>query len=395
MIFAPYIYSWSVGNSVYKIQTLMDGRNIGLEYITLAFVIGDSTGNITSDIYNVYDDITKFQNSGGKVILSFGGAIGPYLEDIMTEDEQYNIVNKLLRDTGIRMVDYDVEGAYLNMIDKNDQRNKVISKLQNTYSDLYVSYTLPVAAPSRWNRGGLLDNSIEMLKNAIQNNVNISIVNLMTMDYYIQLNKPLGYIACDIADIVKDQLKQLYPTYQDNILYNMIGITPMIGRNDDNSIFSTDDAKILVNCAIQKGLGLLSFWSVQRDQIGIGDLGIYSEVNIEDFEFTKIFLQIPKNSFPITTTIPITTTPIITTPTTIPITTTPIITTPITITHFSTTTTPITTNKYFTWQTGHKYKLGDIVIYNNNYYRCELEHTSLPGWYPDIVPVLWSKYNNC
>ena len=43
------------------------------------------------------------------------------------------------------------------------------------------------------------------------------------------------------------------------------------------------------------------------------------------------------------------------------------------------------------WATYISYELGDLVTYNGSTYKCTLAHTSLPGWEPPLVPVLWQK----
>jgi hypothetical protein len=63
-----------------------------------------------------------------------------------------------------------------------------------------------------------------------------------------------------------------------------------LGHNDVASdVFTQDDARTLAEFARQKKLGLLSFWAINRDQPGSGDLGLYSGVNHSTFEFHHIF----------------------------------------------------------------------------------------------------------
>ena len=44
----------------------------------------------------------------------------------------------------------------------------------------------------------------------------------------------------------------------------MVGVTPMLGRNDDGSVFDQDDARQLVAFARQQHLGGLGFWEETR-----------------------------------------------------------------------------------------------------------------------------------
>ncbi len=57
----------------------------------------------------------------------------------------------------------------------------------------------------------------------------------------------------------------------------------------------------------------------------------------------------------------------------------------------STVTTAVYTvnSSYPAWATYIPYALGDLVTYNGITYKCTLAHTSLPGWEPPLVPVLW------
>jgi chitinase len=71
----------------------------------------------------------------------------------------------------------------------------------------------------------------------------------------------------------------------------MIGITPMIGENDDHYKFTTDNAQKVANFAKQKGIGLLAFWGMQRDRSGSGDLDNFSNVSQSNFQFLNIFNQ--------------------------------------------------------------------------------------------------------
>ena len=52
------------------------------------------------------------------------------------------------------------------------------------------------------------------------------------------------------------------------------------------------------------------------------------------------------------------------------------------------TTTPETSNE---WKVGVSYKIGDIVSYKGNQYKCIQPHTSLNGWEPSNVASLWKK----
>jgi hypothetical protein len=41
------------------------------------------------------------------------------------------------------------------------------------------------------------------------------------------------------------------------------------------------------------------------------------------------------------------------------------------------------------WQNNTAYKVGDLVIFNGQEYRCQIAHTSQPDWTPDVAHSLW------
>ena len=71
----------------------------------------------------------------------------------------------------------------------------------------------------------------------------------------------------------------------------MLGVIPMIGKNDDSEVFSLDDAKTLAAFAVQNQLGLVSFWSIDRDQVcpSGADYNSCSTVDTTSFQFDTIF----------------------------------------------------------------------------------------------------------
>jgi chitinase len=293
-ILAPYFYIWGYTNSVYKISTLMSmNKTLGATAATLAFIVGDSTNQMSKDIYNMISDIQAFQAINGSIIISFGGAVGPYLEDIYNEDQQFAAIDKLLIDTKCNAIDFDIEGAYIENTKSINQRSKVIARLQQKYPNLYVSFTLPA------DQNALTQDGINVLKNAISNGVNINIVNMMTMDDPLPSGLNWGDAACQAGDNLVNQLKQFYPNKSSQQLYQMVGITPMIGKNDNGPSFTQQDAITVNNYANKNNIGLVSFWSINRDQVGTGDLGVYSQMNKSDFDFyNNLSVGISKQSLP-------------------------------------------------------------------------------------------------
>src|SRR5207248_10275440 len=81
-----------------------------------------------------------------------------------------------------------------------------------------------------------------------------------------------------------------------NFGFGSLGITPMIGQNDQGGeIFTIANAHTLVNFANSNGVARLAFWSLGRDQPCPGGAGggaspNCSSVSQNPLDFTSIFL---------------------------------------------------------------------------------------------------------
>jgi len=284
-ILAPYCYSWSRWHrSSYKIPTLVDGfKTIGMKAATFAFVTSDGGNNLSAAVQENIEDITEYVKLGGHMIISCGGASSPWIEATMSVERMVTVLTELFTKTGAKGIDLDVEGAALHNTEHIDKLNKAVSQLQKKLG-LYVSYTIPVSDP-KWE--SISDLSQALLNNAIKNGVNINVVNMMLMDLYGDYTKRprWGNLAIQIAENAKKTLMKIFPNKNETSIYRMLGLCPMIGVQDDNSIFDVEDAKILARYAKEKNVGLYTFWAMQRDQVGNVDLNLHSKVNKVDFEF--------------------------------------------------------------------------------------------------------------
>lgn len=277
MRLSPYVYDWGNRNAAYSISTLVDGyHKLGLKYATIAFITSGVAVSDTSISDMFIQDIKDFIQLGGTPILSFGGAAGTYVEDSMEDDALFHFISDVLKKTGIWSIDWDIEGSTLPKDDLTAKRNKCIKKLQSEFPGLYVSFTLPVMPD------GLETNGLAFMNHVKQDGVKWDICNLMTMDYgAASMNgRSHGECAVQAAMSTMTQLE---------CGADKIGICPMIGKNDDGTTFSLEDAKHVSDYAHQHGIGLISYWALQRDQPGSGDLGLYSAVNNGVGDFFKIF----------------------------------------------------------------------------------------------------------
>ena len=141
------------------------------------------------------------------------------------------------------------------------------------------------------------------MSNAKLAGLNVSIVNIMTMDYFYnssvsQWTEPaanpstMGQNAIDASNATNAQLDAIGLTAQ-------LGICPEIGQNDPLSqpeVFTLADAKLLVAYALTNArVGRLDFWSVERDQSCPGNAqtagsSYCSGVDQNDDDFSHAFL---------------------------------------------------------------------------------------------------------
>jgi len=291
---APYFYTWGYGNTTYAVTGLMDARNkMGLDAATLAFVVSAGGCTVDTSISAMQSDITAFQNAGGRVIISFGGANGTYLESACTAAQMTTLIDGMLQQTGVRAIDFDAEGGQLGTPALNTTRNAVIKALRVKYPNLYVSLTLPsVPVHPSWGGGGLDIYGVAAVQSAATAGATLDIVNLMTMDYggSYHNGSTMAQLTQSAANAAIAQLATIYPAKTNAQLWAMLGITPMIGNNDvAGETFTTADATTITQFAIQKKVGHLAYWALQRDRPGSGPLAEYSQVPQSAFQFYNTF----------------------------------------------------------------------------------------------------------
>jgi hypothetical protein len=277
--YAPYFPTWTWGDgSTYPYKGLVDLRNkTGITGVTLAFVLAGNGCHTDGDVLSHVGDIKAFVAMGGHVKASFGGAEGTYLEHACGDpDSLAGAIEAFVDASGITDLDFDIEqdGAY----GLSDRRGKALKKVQDSRG-IKVAFTLPTDPT------GLAGGGLQVVQGALDAGVHISHVNLMTMDYGQFQGQPLGPVAIQSVNAAKGQLEGLIPGLTDAAAYAMLGATPMIGRNDSGEMFSLDDAKQLAQFARDKKLGLIAFWSIDRDRVCSSGKDECSTVNAHTFDF--------------------------------------------------------------------------------------------------------------
>lgn len=284
---APYIdmgsYPTPVLTDVAKASTLKN--------FTLAFIIAGGNA-CKASWFNAYDprtgweltDIANLRKAGGDVKISFGGEAGMELAQACTDITRLTAEYQAVVSTyKLRYIDFDIEGAAVADPASIDRRSKAIKKLEAANPGLKVSLTLPVL-PS-----GLDGNGMAVVRSAKANGLKIDVVNVMAMDYGSATHGDYGTLANQAAVSTHNQLKSVFGV-SDTAAYRMVGITPMLGQNDDGNKFSLSAASAVVKFAKTNHVGELAFWEVTRDRNACtGALYKCTNVPQKPYDFSKIF----------------------------------------------------------------------------------------------------------
>ncbi len=269
-----------------------DSAGSGLKSYTLAFV---TSVGCKASWFNSYDpraawakdQIDAVRAAGGDVKVSFGGASGTELAAACTTvDSLFTEYDAVVNAYNLKYVDFDIEGAAVSDTASNDRRSAALAKLQQAHPGLKVSLTLPVLPE------GLTTEGVNIVRSARDAGVSLDLVNVMAMDYG-RAGLNYGTAAIQAAQSTHDQLGTLYPAKSDAQLWASVGVTPMIGENDDHNVFDQAAAQQVVTFAQQHHLGELAFWEMSRDANACTGGALYKCTNVAQapFDFSKIFAR--------------------------------------------------------------------------------------------------------
>ncbi|NRQ39778.1 chitinase [Nonomuraea sp. NN258] len=259
----------------------------GVKNYTLAFVLGDSSGcnpawggTIPVAEPRIINDVKALQAQGGQVIVASGGAMGPYLEHTCGSSAALLAAYKKVLDTvGTNHLDVDVEAS----IDVN-KVNTALKQLQAERGTV-ISYTLRIQGQDY----GVDPFSLQILQDAAAKGLEV-VVNPMLMNFGYTGNWGDAMIAA--AQATLNQMKGVWPGKTDAQLKRLLGVTPMIGKNDTGMTTTQSDARKLLTWANANHIGFIGFWSVARDNGGCPNGQVSptcSGISQSTYEFSNIF----------------------------------------------------------------------------------------------------------
>lgn len=279
--FAPFAYvAWGdVNMNDIRLAT-------GVNNFFAAFILGSGNctpawdGNNFNDLQSpraeaIAQDISSIRAAGGDVIISFGGQLGSDIaKDCPTTPALKTAYRNVIDRYGLTKMDFDIEGTAVLDTGANLRRAQALQQLQQETPELKFWLTLSVSDP-----GGLGNNDLGIIRQMKENGVVIAGVNIMVMDYGND-SRDMAQAAINAANSTFGQLKNIYgDSTNDATIWKAIGLIPMIGQNDTQpEVFTLENAQTLRNFAIQKGIGLMSMWSANRDESCPGNEAVVSDV---------------------------------------------------------------------------------------------------------------------
>jgi hypothetical protein len=277
-IFAPYYETYDTSTDLASLSLQSGARYLSLAFLETAqagsctaYWNGDTSTPIASSVFG--SDIAAIQAEGGNVIATFGGYTADTTgTDIADSCDSVAAIAQVYEDVittyNIPRIDLDVEGNSLTNTAGINRRNEAIAEVEAwaaaTGRNVQFSYTLPTTTT------GLDSEETPILQNAIADGAKISVVNLLTFDYYIGTEQNMLTDTETAAEGLYNELATLYPGESPAWLWHMIGITEMPGIDDygPDETFTQAQAVPLLLWAESKGIDELSFWALQRDNGG-------------------------------------------------------------------------------------------------------------------------------
>ena len=305
-VFAPYFQAYTAADPAQVSQAS------GARYLTMAFLQTQTTGScdilwngdpakpIARSVFG--PQIARIRATGGDVVPSFGGysadSTATEIADSCTDVARIAAAyQKVVTTYDITRLDMDIEDASLDNTAAIDRRNQAIHLVQRWaqrhHRPLQIVYTLPTTP------AGLEANAVNVLTSAIKYGARVDIVNIMTFDYYDDQPHDMAADTRTAATGLLGTLRALYPHRSAEHLWNMVGITEMLGIDDYGTggetgppeVFTIADAHAVTRWAAAHHIGQLSFWALGRDNGGCpGTAGSdeCSGVAQQPYQFTHI-----------------------------------------------------------------------------------------------------------
>lgn len=222
-----------------------------------------------SDKLDLDSQLVAFRKAGSDLAVSFGGQRGTELAAACTDgDALVRAYTSVISRYGLDTVDLDIEGVGAADPAAVKRRAAATARLQAERprdEPLRVWLTLPVS------REGLTPAAVVSVESMLESGVDLAGVNIMAMNFGpLAPGETMLHAAVAAAEATHRTLAGIYAsagrTLDAAALWNKIGLTPMIGVNDvKENVFTLADAAGLNSFAVERGIGRMSMWSLNRD----------------------------------------------------------------------------------------------------------------------------------
>jgi|GEM_PF-4699134 len=307
---APFVdmSSWVDQSNQYSLNGVPNLNKVeeqtGITYYNLGFIQPDTTTPLDSDgnirwgwggyfklspkgndgyQYPKIDQVIKtLKEQGAKYIVSVGGQLGKAPWAVTQNVDKLEKFYLDIIDTyDITRLDLDIEESNQDA-SQNQANAKAIKRVQNA-TGIEIVLTIPIM-PSGWT-----DKQINIIKAYLDQGVHLSLINSMTMCYGagVWANEDYGDASVRAIENSVRQMQEIWANYgnplSESQAYAKTGATVDIGYESDlYPIFTTSMTKKVVDHAKQKGYGMVSYWSLNRDAKMESNKGVNNQ-----YEFLK------------------------------------------------------------------------------------------------------------
>ncbi len=262
---------------------------------------GYYTLNKANQDINLQRRAVEYTQSGGRVMISFGGQKGVSLAQACPNPQALaNAYETTMSNYNTNIMDLDIETTGIADFKAVQRNAAAVALVQKYYAkhhqQLIVWLTLPV------NTTGLQDNAKTVVRQFLLHHVQVAGINIMAMDFGPP-EANMYQAVQQSANSTHAQLTTIFPQYGIHLtsrqIWNRMGITVMIGQNNSaGEVFTTSNAASLQSFANRVRLGRVSMWSLNRDyscgQLFTGAVlsNTCSGVNENSLQFSSIFSKL-------------------------------------------------------------------------------------------------------
>ncbi len=281
MAAAPYLYlGW--GNPPDP-RTVMSAT--GIKWFTLAFMLDGGGCNPSWDgnrsLTGARDQTTinNIRSSGGDVVVSFGGASGPSLEQSCGSAGALAAAYRRVIDAyDLKAIDIDIEGGVYSNPAHQQKTIDALKIVKTSRPGVTIYVTIP---------SGRSGPDGSMIRRAASSGLTVDGWTIMPFDFGA-VGQDMGALTIQAAEGLKNTIKSAYG-YTDAEAYRHAGISSMNGRTDVGEIVSPADLTRVLGYAQQHHLARFTFWSLNRDRpCGGSGADSCSGISQAPWEFTRI-----------------------------------------------------------------------------------------------------------